>query len=163
MPEPARPKIYHIVHVDRLPSIVADGNLWCDAIVAHRGASGTMIGISKIKQRRRTKSLPSYPELCVGDCVPFYFCPRSVMLFPIFTRNNPDLTYKGGQEPIIHLEADLRDVVSWANKNERAGCSRKLVQAPPTLTTFRIWRSWIRSIGMQCEPKGGQERVFPKR
>ena len=119
MPEPARPKIYHIVHVDRLPSIVADGNLWCDAIVAHRGASGTMIGISKIKQRRRTKSLPSYPELCVGDCVPFYFCPRSAMLFPIFTRNNPDLTYKGGQEPIIHLEADLRDVVSWANKNEQ--------------------------------------------
>lgn len=28
MTVPAQPKIYHIVHVDRLPSIVADGCLW---------------------------------------------------------------------------------------------------------------------------------------
>ena len=40
------------------------------------------------------------------------------MLFPIFTGNNPDLLYKGGQEPIIHLEADLRDSVNWANRNK---------------------------------------------
>ena len=33
MPPPRHPKIYHIVHVDRLPSIVADGCLWCDAEV----------------------------------------------------------------------------------------------------------------------------------
>lgn len=26
-----QPKIYHIVHVDRLPSIIADEHLWCDA------------------------------------------------------------------------------------------------------------------------------------
>lgn len=30
MTVPAQPKIYHIVHVDRLPSIIADGCLWCD-------------------------------------------------------------------------------------------------------------------------------------
>ena len=34
MPMPAEPKIYHIVHVDRLPSIVKDGYLWCDAKMA---------------------------------------------------------------------------------------------------------------------------------
>jgi hypothetical protein len=33
MPVPAQPKIYHIVHVDRLPSIVADGFLWSDAVM----------------------------------------------------------------------------------------------------------------------------------
>ena len=27
---PAQPKLYHIVHVDRLPGIVAEGQLWCD-------------------------------------------------------------------------------------------------------------------------------------
>ncbi|MDI6750467.1 MAG: DUF4433 domain-containing protein [Rhodocyclaceae bacterium] len=27
---PPQPKIYHIAHVDRLPSIAADGFLWCD-------------------------------------------------------------------------------------------------------------------------------------
>ena len=119
MSVPANPKIYHIVHVDRMPSIVADGYLWCDAIVARNSKPGTNIGMSNIKRRRRYKLLDSYAELCVGDCVPFYFCPRSVMLFPIFTRNNPDLTYKGGQEPIIHLEADLRDAVKWASQNEQ--------------------------------------------
>ena len=41
------------------------------------------------------------------------------MLYPIFTGNNPDLPYKGGQEPIIHLEADLRDSVNWADQNEQ--------------------------------------------
>ncbi len=33
---PPQPKIYHIAHVDRLPSIVADGFLWCDAEVIRR-------------------------------------------------------------------------------------------------------------------------------
>jgi hypothetical protein len=33
MPIPENPKIYHIVHVDRLPSIIADGNLWIGAEV----------------------------------------------------------------------------------------------------------------------------------
>ena len=30
MAPPAQPKIYHIAHFDRLPSIIADGSLWCD-------------------------------------------------------------------------------------------------------------------------------------
>ncbi|MEO0854872.1 MAG: DarT ssDNA thymidine ADP-ribosyltransferase family protein [Cyanobacteria bacterium J06648_11] len=33
MTVPAQPKIYHIVHVDRLPSIIADEHLWCDSTV----------------------------------------------------------------------------------------------------------------------------------
>jgi hypothetical protein len=51
--------------------------------------------------------------------VPFYFCPRSVMLFLIHKANHQELTYKGGQGPIIHLEADLAEVVEWANANGR--------------------------------------------
>jgi hypothetical protein len=33
---PAAPKIFHIVHVDRLPSILQDGRLWCDEQVIQR-------------------------------------------------------------------------------------------------------------------------------
>jgi ssDNA thymidine ADP-ribosyltransferase, DarT len=36
MRAPANPKIYHIVHVDRLPSIVAEGRLWSDAEIGNR-------------------------------------------------------------------------------------------------------------------------------
>ena len=46
---PAEPKIYHIVHVDRLPSIIADDWLWCDAEIVHRSPPGTTIGMNGIK------------------------------------------------------------------------------------------------------------------
>jgi len=36
MPLPTRPKIYHIVHVDNLASIVADGCLRSDSVMAQR-------------------------------------------------------------------------------------------------------------------------------
>lgn len=48
MTVPAQPKIYHIVHVDRLPSIVADGCLWCDAEIVRRAPKGTTIGMNSI-------------------------------------------------------------------------------------------------------------------
>ena len=119
MPPPDKPKIYHIVHVDRLASIVADGALWSDAEVQHRAPPGTIIGMSDIKRRRTTKALDSHPDLCVGDCVPFYFCPRSVMLYVITMANHSELDYRGGQGPIVHLEADLHEAVAWAGRHGR--------------------------------------------
>ena len=121
MPVPARPKIYHIVHVDRLASIVADGCLWCDAEVVRRVPEGTTIGMTGVKQRRLDElTLSSHPGLHVGDCVPFYFCPRSVMLYLIHRANQPGLSYHDGQGPIVHLEADLHTVVDWADRNDRS-------------------------------------------
>lgn len=120
MTVPQRPKIYHIVHVDRLPSILAEGCLWSDAAVAAQPRPGTTIGMSGIKARRLNElSLHSHPGLYVGQCVPFYFCPRSVMLYMINKSNHPELSYSGGQEPIVHLEADLYDTVTWAEHHGR--------------------------------------------
>ena len=75
--------------------------------------------MNSIKQRRLNNALNSYPNLRVGDCVPFYFCPRSIMLYLIHQANDPELDYRGGQGPIVHLQADLHTVVAWANKNSR--------------------------------------------
>jgi hypothetical protein len=117
---PSHPKIYRIVHVDRLSSTLADGCLWCDAEIDRRAPPGTTIGMSTIKQRRLQElTLDSHPDLFVGGCVPFYFCPRSIMLYLIYRGNHPELSYLGGQGPIIHLEADLREAVSWAEQNRR--------------------------------------------
>jgi hypothetical protein len=118
-PPPANPKIYHILHVDRLASVVADDGLLCDALMAQRQGAGTMIGISEIKQRRLQSGLASRAGLRVGDCVPFYFCPRSVMLYLIHRANHPNLAYQGGQAPIIHLEADLDAAISWAGQQTK--------------------------------------------
>jgi hypothetical protein len=120
MAVPADPKIYHIAHVDRLQSLLADGCFWCDAETTRRAVPGTTIGMSAIKQRRREElTLASHPTLHVGACVPFYFCPRSVMLYIIHQANHPEITYRGGQSEIVHFEADLREVVAWADGEHR--------------------------------------------
>ncbi len=76
--------------------------------------------MSDIKQRRLTElRLASHPDLFVGDCVPFYFCPRSVMLYLIYRANHPKLSYRGGQGPIIHLEANLHTAIAHAEKHNR--------------------------------------------
>lgn len=95
------------------------GGLLCDTKVASLPSSGTAIGVSTIKERRRTTPLASHPGLRVGDCVPFYFCPRSVMLYVIHMANLTELTYRDGQEPIVHLEADLHQAVTWAGNLDR--------------------------------------------
>jgi hypothetical protein len=41
------------------------------------------------------------------------------MLYLINQANHPGLSYRGGQGPIVHLEADLHAVVEWANENGR--------------------------------------------
>lgn len=119
MPPPPNPKIYHIVHVDKLASIAADGFLFSDAELAQRPANGTVIGMNNIKARRMNElTLTSHPGLFVGQCVPFYFCPRSVMLYLIY-RRNAELAYQGGQTLIVHLVADLNAVVAWAQANDQ--------------------------------------------
>jgi hypothetical protein len=120
MTVPAQPKIYHIVHVDRLQSIIADGCLWCDAEILRHPPQGTTVGMNGIKQRRLNElALTSHPDLHVGNCVPFYFCPRSIMLYLIYQANHIDLDYHGGQGPIVHMEADLRASVAWAQQNNQ--------------------------------------------
>ncbi len=117
---PVNAKIYHILHLDRLPTILAEGWLWSDSIMMGRHNTGTTIGMNKIKQRRLSElKFTCYPDLYVGQCVPFYFCPRSIMLYMMHKGNHIELAYKGGQEPIIHLEANLNMVVKWASKNNK--------------------------------------------
>ncbi|MEA2664434.1 MAG: hypothetical protein QOI11_1378 [Candidatus Eremiobacteraeota bacterium] len=117
---PIRPKIYHIVHIDRLASIVGDGYLWSDAELLAKQRPGTTIGMNRIKTRRLNElQLSSHPGLFVGECVPFYFCPRSIMLFLIYCANHDDLSYRGGQEPIVHLESNFHAAVDWAAQMNR--------------------------------------------
>jgi hypothetical protein len=107
--------LYHITHVDNLPSILADGGLWSDAAIVARGGPAASIGMGNIKQRRLGLPVRCHPGDHVGDYVPFYFCPRSIMLFLIHCANHPELAYRSGQGPIVHLEADLLETVAWAD------------------------------------------------
>lgn len=119
-PMPDRPKIYHITHVDNLAKIIRDGVLWSDAERIQRKLDCAIVGMSEIKRRRLEEiEVDCHPGTMVGQYVPFYFCPRSVMLYILHMGNSPGLTYHGGQGPIVHLRADLRRVLEWAETEGR--------------------------------------------
>ena len=113
-PVPSQVMIYHITHVDNLPDILRDGGLSSDAGMQARGGPASPIGMSTIKQRRLGLPVRCHPGDHVGGYVPFYFCPRSIMLYLLHMANHPELAYRDGQTPIVHLEADLLKTVAWA-------------------------------------------------
>ena len=133
---PAAPKLYHITHVANLPSIVADGALWSDATLMARGGPAASIGMNSIKQRRLGLPVKCHAGDFVGGYVPFYFCPRSIMLFLIHCANHPELKYSGGQAPILHLELDLQEVIQWADSQAHRWAF-SLSNAGATYSEFR--------------------------
>ncbi len=94
--------IYHITHLDNLPKIIAAGMLFSDARLRRSPAGEVVIGYAHIKEARLTIQVPCHPSTNVGDYVPFNFCPRSTMLY-VINRGNDELSYSGGQTPIVHL------------------------------------------------------------
>jgi len=111
-------KVYHITHIDNLPGIIATGGLLSDAQALECKGPAQVIGMASIKRRRIEElEVSCHPGTKVGEYVPFYFCPRSIMLYVIYCGNHPELAYRGGQDFIVHLEADLLAVVRWADQN----------------------------------------------
>lgn len=93
------PAIYHFTDLKNLPSILAAGELRC-----HSTADCSVdVADASIKSRRMTKRVPCGPGGTVGDYVPFYFAPRSPMLFRI---------QRGGVEDVSSDPARLVYLVS---------------------------------------------------
>lgn len=115
------PEIYHIVHYDRLASIVRAGGLFPNDYVSNNReqCAGTSIGMAEIKNNRLSMEVSCHAGLKVGSCVPFNFSPRSVMLYVISQRNHQELAYRGGQAPIVHLEGQFDSTIAWAEQNNK--------------------------------------------
>ena len=108
---PDQPKIYHITHLDNLTGIISDECLWPNVAMLEKDGSYVDIGMKAVKQIRSEHPVICHPGDHVSEYVPFYFCPRSVMLYVINKGQNPDVSYQRGQEFILHLEADLQSFV----------------------------------------------------
>jgi hypothetical protein len=167
VPVPKRPKIYHITHIDNLASMV-DDLIWSDAERIRRGLQCEVVGMTEIKRRRLEElEVECHAGTKVGEYVPFYFCPRSIMLYLLHMGNHPDLTYRGGQGPIVHLEADLRNVVAstettgrnWAFSKGNAGARyaeffkdmARLSEINWTAVAAATWRDPDLKEGKQAE------------
>ncbi|HFE47508.1 MAG TPA: DUF4433 domain-containing protein [Nannocystis exedens] len=141
---PKEPKIYHITHVDNLPAIIARGELLADSEMVEQGGPAAPIGMRTLKDRRL--SIECMNDLMVGACVPFYLCPRSVMLYVLHRGNHPDLSYTDGQGPIVHLEADLRKTVAWAES-----CARRWTLSTTNAASFYTdFRFTLQDLGDLC-------------
>lgn len=104
------PPIFHITHIDNLSSIITDGCVWCDSEKQARGINCVNIAHVSLKARRSVTFVPFAPAGTLDDYTPFYFAPRSPMLYSI--NNNQVQGYTGGQVEIVHLVADAHAVAA---------------------------------------------------
>lgn len=93
--------IVHFTHVRNLPGILAAGCLHADNQVDRRSALTVEAADLEIKSSRRMIRVGLAPFGCVADYVPFYFAPRSPMLYKLAMGGVP--TYTEGQDPLIYL------------------------------------------------------------
>jgi hypothetical protein len=120
--DPTKIPIYHITDVTNLDSIIKAGGLKSDC--AMEDEPHTPIGYSHIKERRMKETRISCREnRFVGEFVPFYYCPRSPMLYVVnrgSTGRDP-----GCQKIILHLVSNVAAGMSlnrdWAISDGNAG------------------------------------------
>ncbi|MFN0070445.1 MAG: DUF4433 domain-containing protein [Chloroflexota bacterium] len=102
--------MYHITHIDNLPSICGDGRLHCCSELRGRNAGDCDIAHAHIQDRRAATSVPCAAGGRLHDYVPFYFAPRSPMLYAIGRGNVAG--YSDGAGPIIHLVSSVAAVAA---------------------------------------------------
>lgn len=139
------PEVFHITRVENLASIAQHG-LLSDSQVNLAQGSPVVIGNPSIKQRRLTWQLNLPDRPLVGDFVPFYFCPRSVMLYLVARGTAGG---QAGQNGMVHLVsrvsrlANLGQRCVFTDANAAASYHAMRILAPlvhPPLV--RIERSW---------------------
>ena len=108
--------VYHITHMKNLAGIVAADGLCCDRIREERQVHSVKIAHQHIKDRRKRRAVKSLAGKAVAaggnlcDYVPFYFAPRSPMLYAIDKGNVEG--YQEGQNPIVHLVTSTENLQS---------------------------------------------------
>ncbi|MBI5244019.1 MAG: DUF4433 domain-containing protein [Elusimicrobia bacterium] len=93
--------IYHITHISNLPGILKADGLWCDNSRREQGFPIVGIAHQNIKDRRAKRVVPLAAGGTLADYAPFYFAPRSPMLYAIHTGAVEG--YQGGQAAVLHL------------------------------------------------------------
>jgi len=88
-----------------MQQIINMGGLFSDNANQQQKSVPRIIGYPHVKQRRSIRLVPLSPGGSLGDYVPFYFGPRSPMLYTINQGNVED--YQEGQSEIVHLVSDI--------------------------------------------------------
>ena len=106
---PAPTPIFRIMHLRNLPGVVASGRLFCENQRQSSGQDWKSIAHQNIQGRRHGKQVTCGPGGTVCDYVPWYYAPRSPMLFAHHKGNVPGNTE--GQVPLIYFRSSIQRVV----------------------------------------------------
>jgi hypothetical protein len=112
MPNPVR--LFHITAIDNLAAICRSGALLSKNAGASLGINYQNIAHADAQSSRSGRSVIDPPGGTVHDFVPFYFAPRSPMLFSINNGNVAGCDLR--QADILHFETTV-DAVASRNGN----------------------------------------------
>ncbi|BCL15907.1 type II toxin-antitoxin system toxin DNA ADP-ribosyl transferase DarT [Micromonospora sagamiensis] len=104
---PEQAQIMHFTHIDNMSPILAAGRLVADSAVGERLT--TDVGSAAIKASRRAKRVPCPPGGVIADYVPFYYAPRSPMMYRIACdhRDGKPNCYPDGDDPLVYLVSSV--------------------------------------------------------
>lgn len=100
--------IYHMTSFENLSSIISDWCLRAKKRVEDNNIKYNNIANQDIQDIRSEKHVPIYPYGTIHNYVPFYFGPRSPMLYSIY-KGHKD--YTGGQQSIVYLVSSIGKVL----------------------------------------------------
>lgn len=104
----SRHLVMHFTHIRNLPGILEAGCLRADSTVDRRSELIVEAADLSIKATRKTVRVPLEPYGCVADYVPFYFAPRSPMLYKLAKGSVP--TYSDGQDSLVYLVSTVETI-----------------------------------------------------
>lgn len=122
--------IYHFTHIDNLAGIISRG-LLADNYINHGNYINS--GNQEIKDNRKKKQI--FSGKCVGDYVPFYFAPRSPMMYRQLNNN------KIKNETTIYLVANARYLSS-----KYEWCCSDINAAIFHASFFNTWEELLKNI-----------------
>lgn len=108
IPQPVR--IFHITAIANLAQLCAAGELRSKALLAQNGQGYSNIAYQGAQSTRAVRAVTAGPGGVVHDYVPFYFAPRSPMLYTINRGNVAGCTWR--QNDIVHIESTVDQVVA---------------------------------------------------
>ncbi len=100
--------IYHITHINNLPSILENRHLLSTASLNIQQLKHVNIAHRSIQDIRANTPVTISPYGVLHDYVPFYFCPRAPMLYAI-TKGSVE-GYVDGQAPCLHLVSTVQSL-----------------------------------------------------
>lgn len=100
--------IYRITDYRNLPFILDNGMQCANSPTQDEGFH--QIGFPTLIDKRKDHPVPVAPYGTLGDYVPFYFCPKSPMLYVIERGNDPEVV--GNVENIIYLVSTVEKVIA---------------------------------------------------